>query len=35
MTAVKRIQKELIDISKNPIANVSAEQVDENDQYKW
>lgn len=35
MTAVKRIQKELIDLGKNPLSNVSASPVDDKDQYRW
>ena len=35
MTAVKRIQKELADIGKNPLSNVSASAVDEKDLFRW
>ena len=33
--ALKRIQKELIDIKKDPIPNCSAYPIDEKDQYHW
>ncbi len=33
--ALKRLQRELIDLGKNPPVNVSAAPIDENDFFKW
>ncbi len=32
---LRRIQKELIDLQKDPIENCAASLIDENDQYIW
>ena len=33
--ATKRLQKELIDAGLNPLPNISAEPIDEDDYFKW
>ena len=35
MSAIKRIQKELVDLGKDPADNISAGPIDENDMYHW
>ena len=35
MSTVKRIQKELIEITNNPLHNCSAGLIDDTDIYKW
>ena len=35
MSAVKRIQKELVDLGKEPSDMVSAGPIDEKDPYRW
>ena len=35
MSAIKRIQKELMEFNKNPVPNCYAEPINESDLYRW